>query len=168
FVMPFADTFVPEFDAEMQTTRALLERVPLEKFDWRPHAKSTSLGALASHVATLAGFGERIVANDEVNFSPAGAPPRTPPLYRTREELLEVFDKNVKSTRDAVATLTDDRLTTPWSLKNGEHTIFTLPRARVLRTMMLNHMIHHRGQLSVYLRLNDVPLPSIYGPTADS
>lgn len=166
--MSFADTFLPEFDQEMKTTRALLERVPLENETWKPHTKSTALGALASHIANLAGFGKPIVTLTELNFAPAGAPPRVPAQFHTRDELLEAFDENVKASRDAISTLQPNDLGTPWALKNGEHTIFSLPRAAVLRTLLMNHIIHHRGQLSVYLRLNDVPLPSIYGPTADT
>jgi uncharacterized damage-inducible protein DinB len=166
--MSFADTFLPEFDQEMKTTRTMLERVPLEKETWKPHTKSTALGALASHIATLAGFGKQIATQTEVNFAPPGAPPRVPPQYHSRDELLQVFDANVRATRDAVASLQPGDLATTWTLKHGDHTIFALPRAAVLRTMLMNHIIHHRGQLSVYLRLNDVPLPSVYGPTADT
>ena len=166
--MPFADTFLPEFDHEMTTTRSLLERVPLENASWKPHGKSTGLGGLASHIAALASFGTLAVTKTEIDMAPPGAPPRTAPEYHTKEELLAAFDSNVKASRDAISTLGDGDLMTPWTLKKAGHTIFTMPRSGVLRTMLMNHIIHHRGQLSVYLRLNDVPLPSIYGPTADT
>lgn len=166
--MPFADAFLPEFDQEMKTTRSLLERVPLNKAAWKPHAKSTALGALASHIAALARFGEIAVTQTGIDMAPAGAPPRVPPAYHTTEDLLAAFDANVTMSREAIGRMLDTDLMTPWTLQNGGHTIFTLPRAAVLRTMLMNHIIHHRGQLSVYLRLNDVPLPSIYGPTADT
>ena len=166
--MSFADTFLPEFDQEMKTTRSLLERVPTENLAWKPHAKSTALGALASHIANLAGFGTVIVTQTELNFAPKRAAPRVPVQFHSREELLNGFDANVKESRDAISTLADADLGVTWALRNGEHTIFALPRAAVLRTFLMNHIIHHRGQLSVYQRLNDVPLPSIYGPTADT
>lgn len=164
--MAFTDAFLPEFDHEMKTTRSLLERVPIEKFDWKPHAKSTSLGVLASHIANLAGYGALVATSEESNFAASGSR-YVPPEYRAREELLKTFDENVKKTREAVIALSDHDLRQPWSLKNGDVTIFTLPRTATFRTFMMNHMIHHRGQLSVYLRENDVALPSIYGPTAD-
>ena len=148
----------------MKTTRALLERVPLDKSAFKPHTKSTALGALASHLANLAGFGEMIVTQPERDF----ANWKPLPDAATTAELLERFDANVAKSRAAIATLDDKDIGTPWTLRNGDHVIFTLPRAAVLRTLLMNHIIHHRGQMSVYLRLNEVPLPSIYGPTADT
>ena len=162
--MAFADTFLPEFDHEMKTTRSLLERVPFGNAAWKPHAKSTGLGALASHIANLSGFGDLIVNNDERNF---GGDQR-PKVFDNTADLLAAFDDGVSRSRSAIQGLGDDKLGTPWTLRAGDHVIFTLPRAAVLRSMLMNHIIHHRGQLSVYLRLNDVPLPSIYGPTADT
>jgi uncharacterized damage-inducible protein DinB len=165
--MAFADIFLPEFDQEMKTTRSLLERVPLEKGTWAPHTRSTTLAGLATHICNLAAFGVRIVNEDGVNFAkPNRATAAKAPL--TRDELLATFDENAAAARAAIQTLTEDQLTTSWTLQSGDHVIFTLPRAAVLRTMLMSHVIHHRGQLSVYLRLLDVPLPSIYGPTADT
>jgi len=162
--MAFADNFLPEFDHEMKTTRSLLERVPFDNATWKPHTKSTGLGDLASHIANLAGFGDMIVNNDERNFG-GGQPPR---VFSNTTDLLAAFDEGVARSRTAIRGLADDKLGTPWTLRAGDHVIFTMPRAAVLRSMLMNHIIHHRGQLSVYLRLNDVPLPSIYGPTADT
>jgi uncharacterized damage-inducible protein DinB len=162
--MAFADTFLPEFDHEMKTTRALLERVPFDNAAWKPHVKSTSLGDLASHIANLAAFGDMIVNTDERNFG-GGQSPR---VFDNNTDLLSAFDENVAKSHSAIGGLTDDRLGEPWTLRAGSHVILTLPRAAVLRSLLMNHIIHHRGQLSVYLRLNDVPLPSIYGPTADT
>jgi uncharacterized damage-inducible protein DinB len=166
--MSFADAFLPEFDNEMKTTRAILERVPFEDPSWKPHPKSTSIGSLASHVAGLAGFGTAIVTQQEINMAPKEGPPPVMAQYTTSAELLSAYDANVASTRAGITALQEADLMTPWTLKNGDHVVFTLPRASVIRTLMMNHIIHHRGQLSVYLRLNDVPLPSIYGPTADT
>ncbi|HEX2779254.1 MAG TPA: DinB family protein [Gemmatimonadaceae bacterium] len=165
--MPLSAALLPEFDHEMKTTRSLLERVPESKAGWKPHAKSMSLGELASHIANLAGWGRYIVAQPELDFAPPGGTPLALPKYRDGAELLERFDANVAATRAAIARASDEDLAGAWTLKNGGRTIFTLPRAAALRGFMMNHGIHHRGQLSVYLRLNDVPLPSIYGPTAD-
>lgn len=165
--MGFADEFLPEFDHEMQTTRALLERAPMDNASFKPHAKSRTLGALASHIANLPAYGAFVVNQSEVDFAPDGKP-RTPDEYHTTSELLAAFDSKVAATRAAIAKMPDSSLRDPWSLKRAGTPIFTLPRAAALRTFMLYHMIHHRGQLSVYLRQNDVALPSIYGPTADS
>jgi uncharacterized damage-inducible protein DinB len=165
--MAYADEFLPEFDHEMQTTRALLERTPLANAGFKPHAKSRTLGALASHIANLPGYGAFVVNQSDVDFAPGGTP-RTPVEYHSTDELLAAFDSNVATTRAAIAKMPDSALRDPWSLKRAGTPIFTLPRVAALRTFMMYHMIHHRGQLSVYLRQNDVPLPSIYGPTADS
>ena len=165
--MAFSDNFLPEFDHEMKTTRSLLERVPFEKATWKPHDKSTGLGSLASHIANLAGFGELIVTSDGRDFAPNNQPVR-PAVFENTQDLLSAFDSNVAKSRSAIQGLADDKLGVPWTLRAGDHVIFTLPRGAVLRSMLMNHIIHHRGQLSVYLRLNEVPLPSIYGPTADT
>jgi uncharacterized damage-inducible protein DinB len=166
--MTYAEWFLPEFDAEIRITRSLLERVPFENPGWKPHSKSTNLGALASHLVDLAGYGARVATEPEINFAPPGGRPFAPKEYHDRAELLSAFDANAARTRAAVAALSADALGVPWSLKFGDRVIFTQARGLVLRTFMMNHIIHHRGQLSVYLRLNDVPLPSIYGPTADT
>lgn len=166
--MPIAQALLPEFDNEMATTRSLLERVPEDRAGFKPHEKSTALGALAGHIANLVGLAPRIVSLTEVDMNPPGGPGFKPPQLTTSAALMESFDANVARAREAIAAATDEELMVTWTLKNGGHTIFAMPRAAVLRTMVMNHVIHHRGQLSVYLRLNDVPLPSIYGPTADT
>lgn len=151
--MPLADALLPEFDQEMKTTRSLLERVPLDKASWNPHGRSTGMGTLASHITALAGFGNMIVKQTELDIAPSGGQQRQVPQYQTKEELLAAFDANVKASRAEIVKAADADLMTPCSLKSGLHTIFTIPRVSVLRTMLMNHMIHHRGQLSVYLRL---------------
>jgi uncharacterized damage-inducible protein DinB len=165
--MAIQDAFLPEFDSEMVRTRKCLERVPEGKFDWKPHEKSTPLGRLASHVATLPGFATIILTSDSLDMTAPGGQRRQPLNASTRQELLDAFDKNVAEGRAAIASASDESLHKPWSLFAGEKTIFSLPRAGVLRTFILSHLIHHRAQLGVYLRLNDVPVPSIYGPSAD-
>lgn len=162
--MAFVDSFLPEFENEMKTTRALLARVPFDNAAWKPHDKSTGLGDLASHIANLAGFGDLIINRDERNFGGD----EKPRVYDNTTDLLAAFDAGVERSREAIRGLNEAKLGNPWTLRAGDHVVFTLPRAAVLRTMLMNHIIHHRGQLSVYLRLNDVPLPSIYGPTADT
>lgn len=161
--MAIADALLPEFDHEMTTTRKLLERVPEQKFDWKPHPKSMTLGALATHVANIVWWGQ--VTLDQPEFNAEGQPPTAPAASRT--ELLEKFDGNVKATRASLSGKTDGELMAPWSLKNGKHTFFTMPKGVVWRTFVMNHLVHHRAQLSVYLRMHDVPLPAMYGPSAD-
>ena len=165
--MPFTNALIAELDHEAKTTRSLLERVPMEKASWKPHDKSMSLGQLASHLANLARFGALISSGSELDFSPPGEPHRSPKQYATRDELLQAFDSNVKASRDAIAAVPDSATHDTWSLKHSGHVILSAPRKVHYRNLFMNHMIHHRGQLSVYLRLNNVPLPSIYGPTAD-
>ena len=164
--MKLSELILPEFDQEMAGTRKTLERVPEDKLAWKPHAKSFSMGALATHVALIPGWGLVTLQED---FFDVGAPGATtpPPPAGSRRELLELFDRGVESLRAAIAAAEDAHFMTPWSLRNGEKTMFTAPRVAVLRRMILNHSIHHRAQLGVYLRLNDVPVPAIYGPSAD-
>ena len=158
-----ADALLPEFDREMTTTRRLLERVPEDKLAWKPHAKSMSLGDLATHVATLVGWGAVTLNQSEVDLG--GQSPNV--AATSRADLLARFDKNVSDTRAALAGKSDAEMMAPWSLKHGGQTIFTMPKVAVWRGFVLNHLVHHRGQLSVYLRLHDVPVPAIYGPSAD-
>jgi uncharacterized damage-inducible protein DinB len=165
--MAIRDSFLPEFDHEMQTTRRTLERVPEDKTSWKPHDTSMSMARLAGHVAEMPGFAAATFQGDSFDFAPAGAPPAQPTVMTSRAQLLELFDKNVASARAAILKASDEELHKTWTLMNGGKTIFSLPRVAVLRTMILNHIIHHRGQLSVYLRMNKVPVPSIYGPSAD-
>ena len=161
--MPLVDALLPEFDHEMSVTRKLLERVPDGTFDWKPHPKSMSLGQLAQHVATIPMWGSVTVTQEELDV--AGFPPV--PVAQTRADLLALFDRHVRDTRAALAGRSDAELMVPWTLKNSGQTIFSMPRAAVWRSFVLSHLVHHRGQLSVYLRMHDVPLPSMYGPSAD-
>jgi uncharacterized damage-inducible protein DinB len=159
--MSIAEGLIPEFDQEMATTRTLLARVPSDKGPWKPHPKSFPLGHLAQLVATMPGWLTQMLRATEINLA-------TSPTYsfETTEALLGEFDRHVRDARAALTAARDADFTMLWSLKNGDQVLFTSPRGAVVRSH-LNHLIHHRGQLSVYLRLNDVPLPSIYGPTAD-
>ncbi|MGH9899193.1 MAG: DinB family protein [Pyrinomonadaceae bacterium] len=161
--MKISESLLPEFDREMANTRKSLERVPEDKFDWKPHEKSGTLGWLASHLATLPGFATFTIEKEFVDI----APPFKFPVGNSRSELLEIFDQSVSGARAAIAGASDEHLFMSWSLLMGGKPLFTMPRVAVLRSFMMNHIIHHRAQLGVYLRLNDIPVPSIYGPSAD-
>lgn len=165
--MAIKDAFLPEFDIEMKKTRVSLERVPEDKFSWKPHEKSMHLGRLTSHLADIPNYGTAVVTLESLDLAPPGGEPRRTPQHTTRQALLDAFDKNVAEARAAIAAASDTSLQQMWTLSAGGKTIFTLPRSAVLRTFMLSHLIHHRAQLGVYLRLNDMPVPSIYGPSAD-
>jgi uncharacterized damage-inducible protein DinB len=161
--VPIVDALLPEFDHEMTTTRKLLERLPEGKFDWKPHPKSMSLGGLATHVANIAHWGEVTLTQPEIDLGGSGVMETA----KSRGDLLATFDSNVRATRAALAGKSDPELMASWSLKNSGHTVFTMPKAAVWRSFVMNHLIHHRAQLSVYLRMHDVPVPSMYGPSAD-
>jgi uncharacterized damage-inducible protein DinB len=154
---------LPEYDHEISTTRKLLERVPEDRLDWKPHPKSSSLGQLSEHVATIPTWGEMTVTRSELDL---GGSPSAEPVT-TRAQLLAMFDANAAGTRAALAGTSDAEMMAPWTLKLSGQTIFSMPKAAVWRSFVMSHLIHHRGQLSVYLRMNDQPLPSIYGPSAD-
>lgn len=158
---------LPEFDHEMANTRKTLERVPDDKFGWKPHEKSATLGWLASHLAILPSWAIPTVDQESLDLSPPGEPPFKLPEMNSRATVLDVFDKNVSDARAAIGRASDDQLMKPWTLLAGGKTIFTMPRIAVLRGFVMSHSIHHRAQLGVYLRLNDVPVPAIYGPSAD-
>ena len=159
--MSIADTLLPEFDQEMATTRKVLERVPTDKGEWKPHPKSFSLGHLSQLVAGMPGWLINIVTETALDL--AAGPGYS---YEKTEALLKSFDKNVSEARKTIAAAKDADFNVNWSLKHGDRTIFTMPRGPVVR-QTINHLVHHRGQLTVYLRLIDVPVPSIYGPSAD-
>ena len=165
--MPISQTILPEFEHEMANTRKTLERVPEDKFDWKPHEKSMTLGGLATHLGNIPSWTAQTFDRDELDISPPGQPPYRLEQAKSRAELLEAFDKNVSSARGALEAATDENWQGKWSLLAGGNKIFTLPRTAVMRGFVMNHLIHHRAQLGVYLRLLDVPVPSIYGPSAD-
>lgn len=166
--MALRDSILPEFDHEMAVTRKTLERVPEDKPDWKPHEKSMSMARLAGHVAELPAFVTMALQNDSFNVRPAGGgPSRQPLLMSSRKQLLEAFDNNVAGLRSSLSNASDETLMKSWSLLAGDKTIFTAPRIGVVRAFCLNHIIHHRAQLGVYLRMNNVPVPSVYGPSAD-
>ena len=165
--MPIAQHLLPEFDHEMATTRTLLARVPDTAASWRPHSKSMSMGELAQHIVNVVRLAHPIVHLPAFDFAAPEAQPYVTPKYSSTTALVEMFDRNVGIARDAIGAAGDAAMGEGWTLRAGPRTIMSLPRAASLRTLILSHIIHHRGQLSVYLRLNDVPVPGIYGPSAD-
>jgi uncharacterized damage-inducible protein DinB len=165
--MPIYEALLPELEMEAATTRKFFERLPEDKLDFKPHEKSMPLGRLAGHVAELVGWGTTTLETDQLDFAPVGAPPFKPLLATSREQLLGEFDKGVASFRAALPKATDQDFLKPWTLLSAGKVFFTMPRITVVRSMVFNHIIHHRAQLGVYYRLNNVPLPSSYGPSAD-
>jgi uncharacterized damage-inducible protein DinB len=162
--MTISEMLLPEFDQEMANTRALLECVPEEKFAWKPHEKSMALGRLASHIAEMPQWAAFAINQDKLELTPG-----TKPFHAaTKSELRDAFSANVAAARAAIAGATDEHLGKTWSLIYGGKTVLSMPRAGILRTMVMSHIIHHRGQLGVYLRLNDIPIPGMYGPSADT
>lgn len=152
-----------EFQEESATTRKLLARVPDERFDFKPHEKSMSLGQLASHVADNPNWATMAIQTETYDFPPDFKPYRA----ASQEELLEAFDRASKDASDALAGTNDEELAKTWTMTYGGNTMLSLPRLNAIRKLVISHMIHHRGQLSVYLRMNEVPVPAIYGPSAD-
>ncbi len=159
------DAILMEMSQEGATTRRLLEIVPAQHLGWKPHEKSMTMGRLAVHLAEIPGWVSTILDQDGFDV---GASTYTPPVAGSVTEVLEMFDRNMAMTEAAVRRQTLDRLSTMWRITKQGQVLMEMPRMGVIRTLLLNHLIHHRGQLSVYLRLKDVPLPSIYGPTADT
>ncbi len=165
--MTIGQSMLPEFDEEMQNTRKVLERVPDEKWNWKPHEKSGTVGWLAGHVATMVGLLPVTINTEELDYAPIGGPAFEPPKIDNRKELLAEFDKNVAESRAALAKVSDAEMMKGWKLLAGGKEIFTLPRAACIRGMVLNHHVHHRAQLTVYFRLLGIAVPGLYGPSAD-
>lgn len=165
--MQLYEMLLPEFDEEMAITRKFLDRVPDDKFGWKPHEKSMTLGALAAHLAEMPGWTVPTVEQSSLDLAPPGGPPFQPTKTSSRQETVALFDRNIAAARNTLVKASDEELLKPWSLLMGGQVIFTLPRIGVLRSMVMNHIVHHRAQLGVYLRLNGVSVPSTYGPSAD-
>jgi uncharacterized damage-inducible protein DinB len=165
--MGISESMLPEFDNEMANTRKTLERVPLEKSDWKPHEKSMAMGGLATHLSNIPTWVGYTIDQDSLDLAPEGKPMPPMEIIKSQEELVATFDANVAKARAAIAGASDADLFKPWSLMMNGNTLMTLPKVAVLRSFVMNHLIHHRAQLGVYLRLNDIPVPSIYGPSAD-
>ena len=165
--MGMAQALLPEFDAEMAKTRTTLERVPEDKFEWQPHKKSMTMSGLATHIANLPSWVSVTLEQDGFDINPpAGDSPRQEPISSVADALTR-FDQNVAQARESLSGAEDEVFFQSWSLLSGGETVFTAPKVGVLRSFVMNHLIHHRAQLGVYLRINDVPVPSLYGPSAD-
>ena len=165
--MSFAQSVLPEFDQEMGTTRKLLEAAGAADPKFKPHPKSSSLGDLALHISSLVSLCTSAMTTTELDFNPPGGPPWKPPVFSSAEATLAAFDDHVARARAAIAATSDADMQVVWTLKTGGRKIIAMPRMACYRGFVMNHLIHHRGQLTVYLRLCNVPLPSSYGPTAD-
>ena len=163
-IMALKDALIAEYKMEAARTRKILERVPLDKADWKPHEKSMTLGRMATHIAEIPTWTTRILDKDYFDFMESPATPRT---AKDREELLSIHDENVAKAIASLEATNDEQLAKEWSLKRGEHVLYQLPKKLILRDFGFNHIYHHRGQLSVYLRHLDVPVPGMYGPSAD-
>jgi uncharacterized damage-inducible protein DinB len=161
--MPISETLLPEFDEEMANTRKLLECVPDHKMDYKPHEKSMSLGRLAGHVAELPGWATMTLTTEGLDIRPG----QQPYIAKSRQDLLNAFDKNVAEARQRIEATTDKELAQTWTLTFAGKPVFSMPRAGVLRSSFMNHLVHHRAQLGVYLRLNEIAIPGMYGPSAD-
>jgi uncharacterized damage-inducible protein DinB len=156
--------FIEELKHEAASTKRMLERVPVDKFDWKPHEKSRTVGQLASHVAELPGFLNSILIMDELDFAKGDYK-----SYQTKtpEELMQLFQEKLDEVLQTLQNTSDDKMKANFTLRSGDHVIATVPRMIAVRSMALSHITHHRGQLSVYLRLLDIPVPGMYGPSAD-
>ena len=165
--MSIAQSLLPEFDQEMASTRKVLERIPTEKWNWKPHEKSGTLGWLAAHVGTVPGWYTMTLQTENLDYAPVDGPQYEPPIIENAQQLLATFDRESKEARVALSKASDADFGVNWTLLAGGKEIFTMPRIACLRSMVMNHMIHHRAQLTVYLRLLNVPVPGLYGPSAD-
>ena len=165
--MAMRDIFLAEFDHEMANTRKTLERVPENKLDWQPHDKSFTMQALASHLANVPAWTAMTLNMDSLDVAPPDGASFSTPQAKSTAELLKFFDANVADARKALVAATDEQFQQPWTLLAAGEAQFTMPKAAVLRSFIFNHAVHHRAQLTVYLRLNNVPVPALYGPSAD-
>jgi uncharacterized damage-inducible protein DinB len=165
--MSIAQSLLPEFDQEMANTRKALERLPEDKLEWKPDPKSMTLGRLAGHVAEMPNWAAMTVSTESLDINPGGKRSFEAMVATSREQVLEVFDKNVADARKAIEGVSDQALMENWRLLSDGHEILSMPRAAVLRSLAMNHLIHHRGQLTVYYRLVGVAVPGMYGPSAD-
>ncbi|HXL22950.1 MAG TPA: DinB family protein [Candidatus Dormibacteraeota bacterium] len=165
--MTIGQSMLPEFDQEMQNTRKTLERVPDDKWGWKPHEKSGTVGWLTGHIATLPGWLAMTIQTKELDYAPVDGPKYTPPKIENRKDALAEFDKSAAEARTALANASDKDMMEGWTLLAGGKEIFTMPRIACIRGFVMNHLIHHRAQLGVYFRLLDVAVPGLYGPSAD-
>ena len=165
--MRIGESMIPEFDMEMSSTRRVLEAVPDDKLSWRIHEKSNTIGWVANHLADIPSWAVMTLKHDEFDLHPEGGEPYRVPAEESMDAILAMFDKYVSETRPLLEAIEDDKILQPWKLLNQGQEMMTMPRVAVIRTWVLNHSIHHRAHLCVYLRVNDIPVPGLYGPSAD-
>ena len=166
--MPINQSFLGELQQELKATRKVIERIPDDKLGWKPHEKSMTAGEIASHIAEMYSWGGATLKMDEIDLAPVGGPKWEMFKGKTTAEILAKLDASFEATKAAIAEATDDAVwMKSWSLKMGGQAMMTMPKVACMRGMIMNHIVHHRGQLSVYLRMLDIPVPSIYGPSAD-
>jgi uncharacterized damage-inducible protein DinB len=165
--MSIGESFLPEFDNEMAGTRKALERVPEDKLDWKAHPKSHTIGWVANHLAEIPGWVEGTLTADVWDMNPEGGEPYRTPDFRSRKEILKFFDDNVAAARKRLASTPDSEFAKNWSLADRGQVLLTTTKLDVVRTWVINHTIHHRAFLCSYLRLNDIPVPGLYGPSGD-
>ena len=165
--MGIAQSILPEFDHEMTNTRKTLERIPDDKLEWKAHPKSNTIGWVGSHLVEIPGWVKGTLTQESFDFSPPGAEPYRTPILSGWQEMVTVFDENVATARRAIEATSDEAFMKNWTLLWQGDEVFTMPRIAVVRSFILNHTIHHRAILTVYLRLNDIPVPALYGPSGD-
>jgi uncharacterized damage-inducible protein DinB len=165
--MSISQSLLPEFDQEMANTRKVLERIPEDKLEWKAHPKSNTIGWVSKHLADLPSWTTETLKHESLDIAPPGGQPFKLPEAKTRQAMLDLFDKNVAAARAAIGAASDADFMKTWTLLKGGQKLFSMPRIAVVRSMVLNHSIHHRGHLCVYLRLNNVPVPALYGPSGD-
>ena len=165
--MSYAETLLPEFDQEMASTRKVLERIPDDKLDWQPHPKSRTIGWNANHLMDIPSWVTMVLTRPSFDIAPVGGEAHSTPQLASSREVVATFDRNVAAAREAIGAVKDDDMAETWTLLQGGEPVFGLPRAAMMRSFVLSHMIHHRAILCVYLRLNDIPVPGMYGPSGD-
>ena len=165
--MSMSAALLPEFDHEMANTRKVLERIPEDKLTWKVHEKSNTIGWVAMHLADMPTWADVVLNQDSIDVDPPGGEHHRTPPPTSRQEILDLFDKNLAAARAVIAAATDEQLAQPWTLLAGGQVVCTMPRGAVLRSLVFNHNVHHRAHLCVYLRLNDIPVPALYGPSGD-
>jgi uncharacterized damage-inducible protein DinB len=165
--MSIGRSMIPEFDMEMAGTRKVLERIPDDRLDWKIHAKSNTIGWVANHLADIPAWVDMTISHDCFDIEPVAGQPHKSPNEKTTDAIVALFDKNVAQARTLLEGVEDATLFQPWQLLKQGKAILTMPRLAVIRTWVFNHTIHHRAHLCVYLRVNDIPVPGLYGPSAD-
>lgn len=153
-----------EIEYEGSQTKKVLERIPVDKFNWKPHEKSKEIGALAIHVAQIPSWTSRALASSEFDMATMK---REVPEIKSADDLVKISDTNIQKAIEDLQKASDEDMMVMWTFRRGDQVVFSLPRAAVIRSMAMNHLVHHRGQLTVYLRLLNIPVPGIYGPSAD-